>query len=98
MDTTDHSLEIARLTLRVQGYVQGVGYRAYAQRRARLLGLVGYAKNQADGSVEVVAEGPREALEYLAEILRRGPSSAEVMSAQAAWSAATEEFTAFTVR
>lgn len=55
----------ARLTARVTGYVQGVGFRMSVWARAEQLGLAGYAANQADGSVEVVAEGPRSGCEAL---------------------------------
>lgn len=88
----------SRMTARVSGEVQGVGYRAYARRRAQMLGLYGYARNLADGSVEVVAEGPRDALEQLLIVLRRGPSSASVEDAQPTWSDSTGEFSMFSIR
>jgi len=62
----------------VQGRVQGVGYRYFVLRHAEELGLAGYAKNQADGTVEVVAEGADEALKQLEERLNEGPSFAHV--------------------
>lgn len=58
---------------RVTGQVQGVGFRWFARRSALGLGLAGSAVNLADGSVEVVAEGPREACEALADVLRVHP-------------------------
>lgn len=64
----------------VAGRVQGVWFRASAQRRARELGLDGHARNLADGSVEVVAAGEAGALEQLADWLQRGPPLAEVES------------------
>ena len=87
-----------RLTTRVAGDVQGVGYRAFARRCARSYGLTGYTLNLADGTVEVVAEGPRPLLEDLLVALRRGPISADVTEARAQWSAATGEFSAFSIR
>ena len=62
----------------VQGRVQGVGYRYFVLRHAEELGIAGYAKNQADGTVEVVAEGADEALKELEERLNEGPSFAHV--------------------
>jgi acylphosphatase len=62
----------------VQGRVQGVGYRYFVLRHAEELGLAGYAKNQADGTVEVVAEGADSALQELEERLNEGPSFAHV--------------------
>ena len=59
-----------RLTAFVSGRVQGVGFRWWTRARALELGLVGSATNLADGRVEVVAEGPQEALDALVEALR----------------------------
>ena len=52
--------DIQRLTATVRGYVQGVGYRYYALQHARALGLTGFARNERDDSVTVVAEGPNQ--------------------------------------
>jgi len=46
----------------VHGRVQGVGYRYFVWRQAEALGVTGFARNRADGSVEVVAEGSEQAL------------------------------------
>lgn len=59
-----------RLTAHVRGDVQGVGFRWWVRSRALELGLVGHAANLPDGRVEVVAEGPREAVEALLGVLR----------------------------
>lgn len=78
-----------RVTALVSGAVQGVGYRRYAQRHARDLGLCGYAENLSDGRVEVVAEGSRPELERLLHRLRRGPPHAQVSAVDEQWSEAT---------
>ena len=62
--------EDARLTAWVHGYVQGVGFRWWTRSRALELGLTGYAANQLDGRVLVVAQGPRQACEQLLDLLR----------------------------
>jgi acylphosphatase len=63
----------------VKGRVQGVGFRDYVEARARFLRLAGYVRNLSDGrSVEVIAEGPREALEQLSEHLREGPGMSRI--------------------
>ena len=62
----------------VSGRVQGVFYRASTRARALELNLSGYARNQADGSVEVVACGTEAALEALQIWLQRGPPAARV--------------------
>jgi len=63
---------------RVFGRVQGVGFRYFALRQAELLEVTGFARNQPDGSVEVVAEGSEAALAALEARLREGPSFATV--------------------
>jgi acylphosphatase len=63
----------------VSGMVQGVGFRWFVARHARSLGIGGYARNLADGRVEVVASGGKAAaLARLEELLRAGPSYARV--------------------
>lgn len=62
----------------VRGRVQGVAYRAHARNEAWRLRLTGYARNLADGSVEVLACGEAAALDELGRWLRRGPPAARV--------------------
>ncbi len=62
----------------VSGRVQGVGFRWFVHRHAARMRLSGWAENLADGRVEVVASGPDSALAELEDLLRRGPSHAEV--------------------
>lgn len=62
----------------VFGRVQGVWYRGTARDRARELGLHGWVRNCADGSVEAVACGAPEALDAFRSWLHEGPSAAQV--------------------
>ncbi|MFC2176990.1 acylphosphatase [Actinomycetota bacterium] len=62
----------------VTGTVQGVGFRYRTQRKARQLGLTGWVRNQTDGSVEVLAQGPNDAVTHLASFLEEGPPGATV--------------------
>lgn len=66
----------------VSGRVQGVYFRASARERALALGLAGYARNLADGRVEVVAEGEAGALAQLQRWLHEGPPAARVDSVE----------------
>ena len=59
-------------------YSQGVWFRESTRRQAQPLGLTGYAKNMADGSVQILACGEPGALEQLTEWLRQGPPLARV--------------------
>lgn len=88
----------ARLQAVVHGRVQGVSFRYYTRRRATELELGGYVRNQWNGTVEVVAEGPRPDLDALLAFLRVGPPSAVVTEVETRWPAATGEFDRFEVR
>ncbi len=88
----------ARLHVHVSGLVQGVNFRWFTQRRANDLGVRGWVRNLPDGSVEVVAEGERPALEALLQTVREGPSAAVVESVDVQWSSPTGEFGRFEVR
>lgn len=88
----------ARLHAIVKGLVQGVNFRYYTQGRAGDLGLTGWVRNLRDGSVEVVAEGRRQALEALAEFLKSGPPAAQVTDLKTTWAESGGEFTHFDVR
>ncbi len=74
----------------VSGRVQGVGYRAFAARTARGLGLNGGASNLPDGRVLVVAEGPAHALDRLEAALWDGPRFARVQRVEAGNATAEE--------
>lgn len=75
----------ARLTARVYGHVQGVGFRASVRVRATQLGLDGWAANLDDGSVQVVAEGPRSSCERLLGYLEGGEAPGRVTRVAHHW-------------
>ena len=64
--------------VRVRGRVQGVGFRAWTAHTARGLGLTGWVRNEADGSVRAHLQGPPEAVADMLERMARGPASARV--------------------
>jgi len=70
--------EKARRGWRITGRVQGVGYRHFAYSQGNKLGLVGWVRNEPDGSVSAEAQGPIEALEAFEAKLRRGPMLSRV--------------------
>ncbi len=87
-----------RLQAIVHGHVQGVNFRYYTQLRARELGVKGYVRNKWDGTVEVVAEGERAAVEQLLEFLKVGPRAAQVQRVDSQWQDPTGQFAYFEVR
>jgi acylphosphatase len=88
-----------RLHATVRGRVQGVGFRFFVARVGRRLGLKGQVRNLPDGRrVQVIAQGPRSALDALLHELRAGPPLASVESVTVAWSAPAGELPAFAIR
>jgi len=87
-----------RVRFLVAGRVQGVGFRAHAQRRAQQLGLVGYVQNRRDGAVDGEAEGPPAMVAAFADWLRAGPPWARVDRLELAELAASGGEADFTVR
>lgn len=94
MDKADR----ARLQATIHGRVQGVSFRYYTVRRARDLGLTGFVRNKADGTVEVAVEGPRPRVEELLSFLRIGPRAAIVTGVDVSWPEPAGGFTGFEVR
>ena len=92
------SAEGARVRLYVRGRVQGVMFRAEAADTARMLGITGYARNRADGSVEIVAEGRRKDLEAFIAWAQTGPALAHVTQVDEEGQELKGEFTNFAVR
>ena len=87
-----------RAHLLISGRVQGVWYRASTRQEACALELVGWVRNLRDGRVEVLAEGPREALEALLRWCHEGPPAATVVEVDVNWSESSGEFAGFELR
>lgn len=76
MMPAERSVEARRFVVR--GRVQGVGFRWFVEREAHILGIAGWVRNNADGGVEVLAQGTRDQLSGLRSRLREGPRAARV--------------------
>ena len=70
-------MTVAR-NVRVTGRVQGVFFRAWTRDEAKALGLTGWVRNDADGSVEAHLEGSDAAVEKMVDLMGQGPSHARV--------------------
>jgi acylphosphatase len=77
--------DVARVVVVVTGRVQGVGFRWWVRTTAVPLGLRGSAANRADGRVEVVAEGDREACEQLVHAVIAGEGPGRVTDVAVRW-------------
>lgn len=86
------------MTATVHGRVQGVSFRYYTLLAARRIGVVGYARNQRDGTVLVVAEGSDAQLNELAKWLNEGSPAAIVRRVEQEFSEATGDFGRFEIR
>jgi acylphosphatase len=83
-------MTIARRIL-VHGSVQGVFYRAWTVETARALGITGWVRNRADGTVELLAMGTDAAVNALVQHLHQGPPAARVERVEVAEAEAEAE-------
>jgi acylphosphatase len=81
----------------ISGDVVGVGYRAWARRLAQGLRLTGWIKNRDNKTVELVAEGEKQALEKFTASCKKGPDLAWVENIDITWLPASGEFFDFSV-
>jgi acylphosphatase len=86
-----------RAEILVRGLVQGVFYRHSTKRKAEEFHLTGGVRNLRDGRVEVICEGPEEAIGKLIEWCRHGPQGAVVEHVDVTWKEYTGEFKEFRI-
>jgi acylphosphatase len=87
-----------RLHVKIEGQVQGVGYRYYARAKARALGLNGWIRNLPDGRVEAEFEGDQALLEQMLAWCQRGPSGAHIRNIEVSWEQAPARYDSFDIR
>ena len=89
--------ERKRAHVRVRGRVQGVFFRGEMRERARSRRVAGWVRNDPDGTVEAILEGPAEAVESVLAWCGRGPAGAEVADVEVVWETPDDE-QSFSVR
>jgi acylphosphatase len=90
--------ERQRLSARVSGRVQGVGFRYWMLRQATSLGVVGWVMNlDEENAVQIVAEGEVIALDTVERLLRHGPPGARVEHVEVRREPASGEFSRFSI-
>jgi acylphosphatase len=75
----------------ISGFVQGVGFRQFVLRQAQHLRLTGWVKNLPDNRVEALFQGPKETIEKVIFICRKGPFLSEVKDVNVVWEDKSEE-------
>ena len=91
------AMALKQLQLLVRGRVQGVYFRASTQREARRLGITGWVKNRADGTIEIVAEGEEVSIRELYGWAQKGPTAARVERVDTRWRSFTGDFPDFRI-
>lgn len=90
-------MALKQVHLLVRGRVQGVFFRAAAQREARRLGLTGWVKNRADGAVEILAEGDEDEIKEFVGWANKGPGAARVDGVDVRWRSFSGEYHDFRI-
>ena len=87
-----------RAEIFIEGRVQGVGFRAFARRKAQENGVFGWVANVGDSQVKAVLEGPEDGVEKIIQLLHEGPTGARVDRVEVSFNfPATGEFTSFEI-
>ncbi|HEX2591596.1 MAG TPA: acylphosphatase [Rhizomicrobium sp.] len=79
---TDDQGELTTLRVRVEGFVQAVGYRNFAIAEATRLKLNGWVRNRSDGTVEALVSGPQKVVEEFVGLAMRGPEGSKVKNVE----------------
>ncbi len=87
-----------QLSCVIRGLVQGVGFRWFVQREANARGITGWVRNNPEGSVELIAQGTRPALESFLGAVRKGPRSAMVKDVLVEWTVPSREYRSYEIR
>ena len=95
MTSAEKSVEARRFLVR--GRVQGVGFRWFVEREAHILGIAGWVRNNADGAVEVLAQGTADQLRSMRDRLQQGPRAARVDTVDESQAHLTENLKAFRI-
>ena len=88
---------LKQIQIRVFGRVQGVFFRASAQREAKRLGLTGWVRNRKDSSIEMFAEGEETGIKDLIAWSQTGPSAARVEKVDVRWRSFVGDFFDFQI-
>lgn len=85
----------AAVFIKLQGTVQGVGFRFFAESKAKRLSLNGFARNEEDGSLTIYVEGERESIAKFIDEVSTGPRLARVSNIEVSWKDFSGEYNDF---
>ena len=91
-------VSLSRVHIWVRGRVQGVGFRAFVQQTAMVMGVKGWVRNVGWDQVEAIAEADKAVLERFIQAVRIGPRASQVEDSRFEWEPMTGEFESFQVR
>jgi acylphosphatase len=89
---------VKRLSVRFEGRVQGVGFRFTTVRIAQGFEITGFVRNEPDGDVLVIAEGPQDELQAFFQAIRRSSLGRNIVNEHMDWRPPTGEFSRFDVQ
>lgn len=94
----EFQLEKSAVEMIIEGNVQGVGFRYYAQRKATLLDLTGYVLNMHNGKLKIKVEGIKEHVEIYIKEIEKGPPLSKIDNISITWKPYTGKFRNFSIR
>ncbi|OGD85396.1 acylphosphatase [Candidatus Curtissbacteria bacterium RIFCSPLOWO2_01_FULL_41_18] len=86
-----------RVNIKIFGSVQGVFFRRSAKLEAEKLGIVGWVKNDGNGSVEAMAQGERDKVDEFIKWCKKGPPFAKVEKVEVKWLSESQDFDRFDI-
>ena len=95
---TEHEAGLRRVRARVEGRVQGVGFRYFVARKAEEMGVNGWVRNRFDGSVELEAEAAATVLQQFVQAVRKGPRGSFVSDLDLEWAEFEGRYNSFKIR
>lgn len=98
LDNPDANNQTKCAQITVFGRVQGVGFRYFTQTVAKRYGLVGWVRNNYNGTVEILVEGQQNDLDNFIQSIRNGCSSSHVRKVDIEWRLPTGKYTSFFIR
>lgn len=97
--SSDRAMKMMEADIHITGIVQGVGFRPFVYRVARMSGLTGYVLNLGDAGVRVIVQGDKEAIsEFVSTVKNNPPSISRIQSLEVEWSRPKRLYNSFEIK